>query len=210
MIRRLSAPLTRLAPLALAAVLAGCAGFGAPPRDLARLDLGLQEPVSISAAARPTGVEVRAPSWLTTSAQQYRLTYADALQRQAYTETRWAAPPAEMLTRALEQALQPAGETQGHCRLRVELDEFIQVFESPASSHQLLAARAMLLPQRGETPLAGRDLQLRVPADSADARGGALAARAAVGRLTAELGNWLEGLDPKAIGRLNGGMACRP
>ncbi len=206
--------LKRLTPLfarcTLAAALGGCAGLGTPPNDLALFDLGLADPVPVNGVARPSSVEVRAPSWLTTSAMQYRLAYAEPLRRQTYAQSRWAATPAEMLTRALDRALLVPGAEHSGCRLRVELDEFAQVFDSAERSHVLIAARATLLPQRGESPVAGRDLNLRVPAEPADAQGGVLAARAATRALAAELGTWFESLDPGGTAGLNGRAACRP
>lgn len=166
---------------------AGCALTALPPQA-ARYDLGLPAPqktgeneVRRAAAA----VEVQAPSWLRGQAMQYRLAYREENRRHAYAESRWAADPGEMIALALERAL--AGGPA--CRLRLSLDEFIQVFESPESSHTLLLIRAET---RGESGNAvRRDFLIREEAPSPDAAGGVAAQRAALSRLTTEVTEWL-------------------
>ncbi|WP_168735192.1 ABC-type transport auxiliary lipoprotein family protein [Pseudothauera rhizosphaerae] len=206
MTRRFS---TLAATALLAAGLAGCTGLGEPPPDMALFDLGSSAPLALDNAHRPASVDVRAPSWLTTSAMQYRLAYADPQRRLAYGESRWAATPAEMLMVALDRALRVPGAGDSGCRLRVELDEFAQVFSAADASELRIAVRATLLPSRGETPVAGRDLAVGVATRSADAHGGVAAAQGAVRELAAELGNWLAALDPSAAQGLNGGAGCR-
>ena len=203
--------LTRLSALAaFSLLLAGCGALGAPPVAQALFDLGAVDAVAMDAGQRPVSVEVRAPSWLTTSAMQYRLGYADPQRRLAYGESRWVAPPAEMLALALDRALLAPGNGGSGCRLRVQLDELVQVFDTETRSRVLISARASLLPQRGETPVAGRDVAVQVAAPSADAPGGVAATREAVRRLAGELAAWITTLDPSDGQRLNGGAGCRP
>lgn len=143
-------------------------------------------------------IEVQSPTWLDTTAMQYRLAYADQARRQAYAESRWVAPPAKLLEHRLKQRLLPVsmgGQAAG-CRLRIELDEFVQVFDAPDSSRALLEMRATLLPPRAQIPLAGRSFRL-APAAGADARAGAAAFAAASMQLGEEIGTWLE----HAVGR---------
>lgn len=207
MLRKLS----QLSMFAVSAVLlTACGALGVQPADQALFDLGPAEAVVMAAERRPVSVEVRAPSWLTTSAMQYRLAYADPQRRLAYGESRWVAPPAEMLALALDRALLAPGNDGSGCRLRVQLDEFVQVFDTPARSRVLISARASLLPQRGETPVAGWDVAVALPAPSADAQGGVAATREAVHGLAGKLADWIAELDPLDVQRLNGGAGCRP
>jgi cholesterol transport system auxiliary component len=133
-------------------------------------------------------VSAHGPAWLATPEIAYRLLYAGEMERHVYAESRWAAPPAELVERALNRQTSAAG---GGCRLRLDVDELIQVFETPQSSRALLDVRASLVAPNAETILARRAFSVMQPAPSADARGGVAAAAAAVRALGGELGTWL-------------------
>lgn len=171
----------------------GCGGPPARHDAAARFDFGpagerIAEAAGVTAVAT---VDVGAPSWLAGGAMQYRLLTADPVRRREYADSRWAAPPAELLRRSLERRL--AGAAGGRCRLAVELDEFIQEFESPASSSVALAARATLL--AGPDGVAARSFGWRTPAPSPDARGGVAAAAKSASRLGDELAAWIAATD---------------
>jgi cholesterol transport system auxiliary component len=178
---------------ALLLVVALSSGCGNPPARhdaAARFDFG---PPDQQAAgnALVTSVDVAAPSWLAGDAMQYRLLTADPAWRREYADSRWAAPPAELLRRSLERRL--VGTGKGRCRLRIELDEFIQEFESPTDSRMALAGRASLL--AGADNVATRGFAWQAPAPSPDARGGVAAAAAATKRLGDELAAWIAAID---------------
>lgn len=196
--------------VSLAIGLGGCAGLQSPP--IAMYDLGLLDPVAVPAALAPARVEVAVPGWLSGSAMQYRLAWKQPERRRSYVESRWAAAPADMLAQSLARALRPAGgETaRSRCRLKVDLDEFVQVFEAGERSHVELVARARLLPARGELPVAARDFGRHDAADTPDAEGGVRAARSAVRGLAEELAAWLVELDRKSEQGLNDGGRCAP
>lgn len=179
--------------LSLGLAAGACGGLPQRPVVPAIYDLGLGEAVSAAPAVLPSRIEVRAPSWLSTSAMQYRLDYRQPAQRQVFAESRWAAPPAEMVERRLLQALSAPSSTGGGCRLRLEIDEFTQAFDAPEASTAVVVARAELLPPRGENALARRVFELREPASNADAKGGVMAFRKASDRLTNEVAGWMAG-----------------
>lgn len=173
-------------------LLAGC--IGNPPRavDLAQHDLGEVADERLSTAVPLAGLRVRAASWLDSSAQHYRLSYADATRRHAYAASRWIAPPAELLERYLERRLvfaQP-GTVPG-CRLILQLDELEQRFTAPQASQVVLEVRASLLPRYGEELVARRAFAIRQDAFSPDAQGGVRATRAAADALAQDLVRWL-------------------
>ena len=178
--------------LLLMAFLLGACGGGLRPPEPARFDLGDAAVVWKPGAMPLRGVAVVAPSWLAGSTLAYRLLYADPQRRHAYGESRWAAPPAELIERALNRQVGPA--PAGGCRLRLDLDELAQVFDSPQASRALLDARASLVAPNRDGVLAQRAFSLAQPAPSADARGGVAATAAAVRALGAELNAWLESL----------------
>lgn len=190
-----------------ALLLAGCVGSPPRPVDIARHDLG--DPGE-QAGRWSTGgvaisrVEVRVPAWLDTTAQAYRLDYADPLTRQSYAENRWVAPPGELLKRWLQRRIlsgHDAGAGPG-CRVILWLDELEQRFDSPRSSQVVLAARASLQALRGDAVLAQQVFRIARPAPTPDARGGVEATRAGAAALTQEMARWLADLArerPQAI-----------
>ncbi|NMF87574.1 ABC-type transport auxiliary lipoprotein family protein [Aromatoleum petrolei] len=190
-----------LAALCAGLALGACGGLPQRSAVPAIYDLGVAEAASPAPAILPSKIEVRAPSWLATSAMQYRLEYRQPAQRQMFSESRWAAPPAEMLQRRLLQALSAPSSTGGGCRLRLEIDEFTQAFDAPEASAAVINARAELLPPRGENAVARRTFAMREPAPSADARGGVTAFRRAGERLANEIGHWGDGIGAGVCGR---------
>ncbi|MBV6476688.1 MAG: membrane integrity-associated transporter subunit PqiC [Rhodocyclaceae bacterium] len=192
-----------------AVLLAACGGGAKSVSNVAQYDLGAVQPAPnnrIVAALR--GIDVFAVSWLDSSAMQYRLLYAANQRRQSYAESRWVAPPAELVGYGLRKRML-SGEAGGACRLRVDLDEFVQAFASAKSSRALIEARAQLIAPSGGEILARRSFSLSRPADSADAAGGAAALSAAVEAFAAELHDWLGGLDRASAAGLNIAQRCK-
>lgn len=186
----------------------GCASV--PRNDPARYDIAPAAAGNVQSPGLALSmIEVRSPSWLLSPAMQYRLAYAQGSRREAYADSRWVAPPAELLERALtRRILVPAGRpSSGGCRLVLELDEFIQVFDAPKASHVLLEVRASLLAPHGDALLAPRAFSQQSPA-GADAQAGAAAFGIAATLLANDLGGWLDGLatEPQGIAlRCRGG-----
>lgn len=168
--------------LAAAGLLAACspANHRGEPQ---RYDFGL--PPAGQQLADVGAIEVLAPSWLGGEGIEYRLAFADATARRAYLDSRWAAPPAEMLRLRLQQRSAGAGS----CRLRVELDELLQVFDAPDSARQHLVVRVSLQ-SRSASPERTR-FALDEPTPSADARGAVIATGRLVERLGDMLAAWL-------------------
>ncbi len=177
-------------------LLSACVGN--PPRqsDIALYDLG-QVPVATTALALPiAALNVTSNPWVNSPALLYRLNFADDLRRRAYVESRWAAPPAELLKRYLQRQIVYGQTAEGMsgCRLELVLDELEQQFESAQKSQVVLELRAGLLARHGEDALARRAFHLQREAPSADARGGVQGTRAALQGVTMELIDWLNGL----------------
>lgn len=138
-------------------------------------------------------VDVQAASWLSGPAMHFRLAYAEPQRRQTYSESRWAAPPAELLESFLKRRIvfgQPDFSGTG-CRLQLVLDEFEQRFDDQQRSSAVLEATALLTPLRGDAMLSKKAFLVHKLAPIADARGAAAAARDAAQALADELGNWL-------------------
>jgi cholesterol transport system auxiliary component len=129
----------------------------------------------------------------------YRLAYADAQQLKPYALTRWSMPPAQLLSQRLRQqwdgrrAVVAPGEVSSQLHLRLVLEEFSQVFDSPTDSHALLRLRATLTQRNAshETLLAQRSFIIRQPATTPDAQGAVRALTVASDQAIEQLTAWL-------------------
>lgn len=137
-------------------------------------------------------LDMSGPSWLESSAMQYRLLYGDAGQRLTYTQSRWTASPTELLGHGLRRALLGEGSRAGSCRLKLELVEFIQSFDAPQASHVTLEVRAVIQPPKTEEGLIRKNFRLQHPA-GADAASGVTALAAASQDLASGIQTWLAG-----------------
>jgi cholesterol transport system auxiliary component len=188
-------------------ILAACGG-NASTKEVLRYDLGGVAARSGSAVSRvPLAmVDVEAASWLGVPDMHFRLAYAEPLQRRSYSESRWAAPPAELLEAFLKRRVvfSPAESGGAGCRLQVALDELEQRFDDPQGSRLVLEVRAQLSAARGAEILSRKSFLIQKPAASPDARGGAGAARDAVHALADDIESWLAELSrdrPAVAGR---------
>ena len=206
-----SQAIVRAAGCLLLAVLAGCAGFVDKPVRASLYDFGPGQ-VTSAAPQQPTRpplvlADLEGAGALEGSAVLYRLGYADEHRLRPYAQARWSAPPSQLVRQRLREqlgrdrvVLNP-GEGAALARtggqlprlLRIELEEFSQLFDSPAESVGLLRMRATLLESTagGERVLAQRNVVVRRAAASGDASGGVRALVAAVDAAAEELSQWL-------------------
>ncbi len=197
-LRLLSTRRLRLAGcLASTALLAACT-TPQPPVAKIIYDFG---PVYSTAAAPATSrrpalalPEIEAGAGLDSPALLYRLQYQDAHQLRPYALARWSVPPAQLVRSRLRDALSRQGPvlaTEGVAAwvLRVELDEFSQLFDSPASSQALVRLRVSLL--RSDQLVAQTSLVARAAAPSQDAAGGVRALTMATDDVVSQLAAWL-------------------
>jgi len=198
--------------LAAAALAAACSSLPAPPPPVAVYDFGPgtgAAPQDAGAALPPIAladVDVADPG-TGGAALHYRLAYANAQQLRPYTRARWSQPPAALLQQALAERLgrrravlwgEDGLATQlapGRMPavLRVQLQEFSQVFDTEQASAAVLRVRAQLsdADSLGETLVAQQQFTVRRPAATPDAAGGARALAEASAQLADELAAWL-------------------
>jgi cholesterol transport system auxiliary component len=191
--------------------LAGCSSFVDKPVRATLYDFGPGQ-VTTSAPQLPTKpplvlADVEGAGALEGSSVLYRLGYADDRQLRPYGQARWSAPPPQLVRQRLREligrdrvVLNP-GEGAALARtggqlprlLRMELEEFSQLFDSPAESVGLLRMRVTLLESTagGEKVLAQRNVVVRRPAATADAPGGVRALAQAVDAAAEEISQWL-------------------
>lgn len=204
----------RLFLAGLACTLSACSSLQPPARPLVYdFGPGARTPGMAATATLPplALAAVQAASALDTTAVLYRLAYADVQQLRPYALARWSMPPADLLRQRLREqlgrqrpVLTPAEgllvATPG-LTLRIELDEFTQVFDTPEHSVGLLRLRAtagLAAVGGGEQLLAQRSFVVQHPSPSPDAAGGARALAAAVEVASAEIAQWLQDLLPDA------------
>lgn len=144
--------------------------------------------------------DIEAPATVDGTAVLYRLAYADVQQVRPYAQARWSMPPAQLVRQRLRDSLSqqrvvlsPAEGPAGWM-LRLELEEFTQVFDAPDRSVGLVRLRATLLETVNgrERLVAQRRFSVQRPAPSADAPGGVRALTAASDAAIDEIVQWLQ------------------
>ena len=141
--------------------------------------------------------DVSAPAWLDSQSIFYRLAYQDAARPQAYADSRWVSSPGELIAARVRGRLaasekggviHPADGTRASYALRIELDEFNQVFDAPGKSRAVVRLRASVL---GKTSLiAQRSFSAERAAATPDAEGGVRALIAASDDVVDQLVGW--------------------
>jgi cholesterol transport system auxiliary component len=201
----------RLLLAALPAALAACSALPEKPTRQTMYDFGPAPAASGTAASKLPALvlpEVEAEGVLDTTALLYRLGYEDAFQLRPYAYARWSAPPPQLVRQRLRDVLgreravldnsaAAALVRRGADRppvLRVELEDFSHVFDSPTESRGMVRLRCTLLQSSagGERLVAQRTFAAERPAPGADAAGGVRALTAAVDAAAAEIAGWLQ------------------
>jgi cholesterol transport system auxiliary component len=141
-------------------------------------------------------LEVRSPPWFESLNVDYRLAYDDPLKQREYAGSRWAGTPAALLLRRLRQQLGTVGaggNTAASCLLRVELQEFSQVFDSTDKSRGVLQSGVSLIDSKRQL-IAERQITIAKTAATPDARGGVKALAEASDEFGVQLADWLDAL----------------
>ena len=194
-----------LGVLALSAVLAGLTACALPERAArpASYDFGPDVTAASAPAASATALlalaDVEAPPSLDGTAMLYRLAYADGREARPYAQSRWSMPPAQLVRQRLRARLGEArvvvsvGEAPAAQTLRVELEEFSQVFEAPQQSAGLVRLRVTLVDAGSPASprVRQRSFVAQRPAPTADAAGGVRALAAATEAVVEEIVQWV-------------------
>ena len=189
----------KIAALALALACAGCSFTPAPVPPVALFDFGPVPPGNPTQTLRhPLLIyDVSAPAWLDSPSIYYRLAYQDAARPQAYADSRWVSSPAELIAVRLRGRLaasgkggivHPADGARASYALRVELNDFTQVFDAPGQSRAVVHLRASVLGSRAL--IAQRSFSVERPVATPDAEGGVRALIGACDEALDELAAW--------------------
>jgi cholesterol transport system auxiliary component len=202
----------RWAALICSASLAACSALPDKPVRSTLYDFGpsvAAAPSTASSPSEPSLVlhDMEAAGALDGSAILYRLGYADDRQLKPYSQARWSAPPPQLVRQRLRQqlgqnrAILDPADSAALARngtaprvMRVDLEEFSHLFDSPNQSWGLLRLRVTLMDNTpaGEKLLAQKTFAIREPAPTPDAAGGVRALAAATDAAAREIAQWLQ------------------
>ena len=209
--------------ISVLAVATGCSVIDKPTRatmyDFGPGDLSTQR-ATLPPAAAPAPATPLPPlaiadiatagGALENQAVLYRLGYVDDQQLRPYSQARWTMPPAQLVRQRMRERLSQQrvvltaregvalnrSQNANLPMLRLELEEFSQLFSAPDASIGLIRLHATLvdITPAGERLVAQRNLSVQRPATSADAAGGVRALTAATDAAIDELDQWLRQL----------------
>jgi ABC-type uncharacterized transport system auxiliary subunit len=191
---------TRLAVAAAVVSLLTACALGDSATAPKQLDLGAGAPAAATALPEMPPIAVppaNSSSLLTETMVVWRV--GDQGQPQGYTTYRWVAPPARLVTQRIVDRLSLQGAVLQQNiggevpQLRLNLQRFEQTFSTDgASSQAQLTLQAVLM--RGSEVVGQRLINIRVPAATQDAPGGALALRTATDQAAEQVAQWLTSL----------------
>jgi cholesterol transport system auxiliary component len=174
-------------------------------------DFGLQRFATSAKAEAPGNArlqasllmaEATAPAWLDSTAIHYRLAYYDLAQTYTYASNRWASPPATLLTQWIRSriagisdggVMSAADSVQTDYILRLELEEFTQVFDTADQSRAVVKWRASLINRDTRSLVAQRSFHIEQAAHAPNAAGAVRALAEASDKLIGDLLGWLVG-----------------
>lgn len=182
-------PRTYLLLGSLLVMLGACGSLPKPSAAPALFDFGIAPTSTVAPIPVKLG-RVEAVPGLEHVDMRYRLAYRNPAQVFAYTESRWAAAPADLLAQRLRHyGFSP---TASDCNLRVVLETFDQVFDSPTSSHVVIGLRADVINGGGRSVrVVSTQIVKEHAASSADAKGGMTALSDATDDAIAALRGWV-------------------
>jgi cholesterol transport system auxiliary component len=188
--------------LLLAALSGACVTGGTPNPRTTVYDLGTVPTKPLVQADLPALAiaRVTAPEWLNGPQMYYRLAYVNSQQPRPYANSQWIMSPARLFEERIKSHIGQAGgqvmsATSSTSRLptmRIEIDDFTHVFESPEKSYAQLIARVAVL--EGRKLVGQRTFTRRVPAPTPNADGGAKAMAQATDAMMANILRWLDKL----------------
>ena len=207
--------LAYFAALAMLGLLGGCSALPDKPVRPTLYDFGpgnlTIEPTTRQAPLPPVALEEITTSGgaLDNTALLYRLAYAEVQALRPYANARWSTLPAQLVRQRLREQLSQrrpvfnardgvsinrSSATMLPLRLRLELEEFSQLFTAPDASVGVVRLRATLVEvtPAGERFIGQRSVVAQRPAPTADAAGGVRALTAATDAAIDELDQWLQ------------------
>ena len=205
--------------IAIVGLVAGCSVIDKPTRatmyDFGPGELSTQTAAPSSPGAPLSALPPLAIADISTAggaldnqAVLYRLGYTDAQELRPYSQARWSMPPAQLVRQRMRELLSQRrvvltaregvalnrSQNANLQMLRLELEEFSQLFSTPDASMGLIRLHATLvdITPAGERLVAQRSVVVQRPATSADAAGGVRALTEATDAAIEALDQWLQ------------------
>ena len=187
-------------------LLSGCTVFHKSPSSISVYDFGIQQHTqnrlqqSYKQRKSILIADATVPSWLDNTAIHYRLLYHNPSQSYSYANSRWIGPPASILTQKIrdrivtntnEQVIKSSSTAKTDYILHIELEEFIQAFDTMKESHVVIGLRASLIERNSRNLFAQKDFSIKEKAPTTDAAGAVFALSSASNQLINELIEWL-------------------
>ncbi len=186
-------------------LLTGCSIFHKHPEPLAVYDLAVQPHHIVKQKTHLQKKSIlindaSAPSWLDNTAIYYRLAYHNPAQLHRYANSRWIASPNVMLTQRMRdqiadntgsQIIKNNHTAKAEYSVHIELEEFIQIFDSTQRSHGSIALRASLIRHSTRNLIAQNYFSTQVAAPTSDASGAVIALSNASDELINKIIEWM-------------------
>lgn len=144
--------------------------------------------------------DASAPSWLDNTAIYYRLAYHNSAQLHRYANSRWITSPTVMLTQRMRdqiadntgnQVIRNNNTAKAEYIVHIELEEFMQIFDSTQRSHGSIALRASLIRHGTRNLIAQNYFSTQVAAPTSDANGAVMALSNASDELISNVIEWM-------------------
>lgn len=189
-------------------MLTGCALTPQSTPPVAVYDLGLvpthAEPgktkQSSTQLPRLLITDITSPAWLDNQAIHYRLAYHSPAQLYSYANSRWAAVPAALLTRQINNYIKTNTEykvvssvygVQAEYTLHGILEDFSQIYEATDKSYVSIHLNVTLIERRTRSLLAQRKFMIHKTVSTTNAAGAVYALIEASNQLDHEITDWL-------------------
>lgn len=188
--------------LLIVGLLGGCTLAPRPQVPVAVYDFGLQHAHEGAPRINASLLvpDIAAPSWLDSPNISYRLAYANDARSRAYANSRWVAAPAALLSQRLRQCIAAVNEkgaidnwegAQADYLVRMELQEFSQIFDSEQTSYAFIRMHVNLIRRPEGRLIAQQSFSVKREALKPNAEGAVKALTDASDELIDKLLDWL-------------------
>jgi cholesterol transport system auxiliary component len=120
---------------------------------------------------------------------RYRLNYQNSLRVFYYSESRWAATPAELFASKLSKMVSVANNPMT-CSLKLKIEAFDHVFQTPSASEGLVQLSVSLIEKKSKKIISSQLITESVTSASPNAQGGTAALQQASENALKKVINW--------------------